>query len=149
MYATPGTHAYILPWGLLHDITDRGPLWDPALNLFSFTYNHTTDELRSSTRTPQAPTNWFYFHGHWGDKFYPLSDPRQYRFAGQYHYVNGPLGPRYKNLGRKKVCQGNGDCVIKEYLERSLRRVRRFPEGVGEGEEMDESELQKWGVVGE
>ncbi|KAK7618190.1 hypothetical protein IWX50DRAFT_702414 [Phyllosticta citricarpa] len=149
MYATPGTHAYILPWGLLHDITDRGPLWDPALNLFSFTYNYTTDELRSSTATPLAPTNWFYFHGHWGDKFYPLSDPRQYRFAGQYHYVNGPLGPRYKNLGRKKVCQGNGECVIKEYLDRGgLRHVRRF-QGVGEGEELDEAELDKWGVVGE
>ena len=31
MYATPGLHPYILPWGLLHDQTDRGPLWDPSL----------------------------------------------------------------------------------------------------------------------
>ncbi|KAL9112559.1 MAG: hypothetical protein Q9227_003130, partial [Pyrenula ochraceoflavens] len=102
MYATPGTHAYILPWGLLHDVTDRGPLWDPALNVHSYTYDYLEDDLRSSNRTPTAPTEWFYFNGHWGDKFYPLSDSRQYRFAGQYHYVNGPLGPRFKNLGRRK-----------------------------------------------
>ncbi|KAJ9623970.1 Vacuolar protein sorting-associated protein 62 [Taxawa tesnikishii (nom. ined.)] len=109
MYATPGLHPYVLPWGLLHDQTDRGPLWDPLLNAHSYTYNHTEGILRSSLLTPRAPTSWFYYRGHWGDKFYPLSDPRQYRFAGQYHYVSGPSGPRYKNLGRKDVCQGRGN----------------------------------------
>ncbi|KAF2102176.1 hypothetical protein NA57DRAFT_64752 [Rhizodiscina lignyota] len=116
MYATPGVHAYVLPFGLLHDITDRGPLWDPTLNLHAYTYDYRNDTLRTSTLTPKSPRGWFYFMGHWGDKFYPLSDSRQYRFAGQYHYVNGPLGPRFKNLGRRKVCQWNGECSIRGYI---------------------------------
>ena len=160
MYATPGTHAYILPWGLLHDETDRGPLWDPSLNFFSYTYelpkkpfddpdepsvisnniipsalpsdlahpaglgselqgNNTSKIkrpiLRASSLTPKAPLEWFLFAGHWGDKIYPLSDDRQYRFAGQYHYVTGPIGPWAKNLGRKTVCQGPGRCIIRHW----------------------------------
>ncbi|KAL8708390.1 MAG: hypothetical protein Q9220_006680, partial [cf. Caloplaca sp. 1 TL-2023] len=119
MYATPGLHPYVLPLGLLHDTTDRGPLWDPTLNALPYTYNHTTDVLLSGRRfsgegsAPKStgvgtglPTSWFYFNGHWGDRHYPLRDSRQYEFAGQYHYVNGPLGPRFKALGRRKMCQG-------------------------------------------
>ncbi|KAL1638994.1 Vacuolar protein sorting-associated protein 62 [Diplodia intermedia] len=143
MYATPGTHSYILPWGLLHDITDRGPLWDPALNVHSYTYDYQNDTLRSSTKTPHAPVEWFYFVGHWGDKFYPLSDPRQYRFAGQYHYVNGPYGPRFKNLGRKKVCQGNGDCIIKQFIGGT--RAKRWT-GAGEGEEISAEDIARLGL---
>ncbi|KAK1148311.1 Vacuolar protein sorting-associated protein 62 [Aspergillus melleus] len=126
MYATPGVHSYILPWGLLHDQTDRGPLWDPLLNSHAYTYDYDSDTLRASTTSPDAPTEWFYFNGHWGDKFYPLGDRRQYRFAGQYHYVNGPLGPRFKHLNRRKVCQGpDGDtCVIKNYIGETKRAKR-------------------------
>ena len=138
MYATPGTHTYVLPFGLLHDETDRGPLWDPVLNSHTYKYDYRSDVLRSSTTTPYAPTQWFYFAGHWGDKFYQLNDNRQYRFAGQYHYVNGPLGPRFKNLGRKKMCGGRDEdpCVIKNSLE-GTGRAKRW-QGVGEGEESRE-----------
>lgn len=141
MYPTPGTHAYILPWGLLHDETDRGPLWDPALNSHSYTYDYINDNLRPSNFTPNAPTEWFFFNGHWGDKFYPLSDSRQYRFAGQYHYVNGPLGPRFKNLGRRKVCGGSAKdpCNIRNWIDQP-RRLRRW-QGPGEGEEASEVDL--------
>lgn len=134
MYATPGAHPYVLPLGLLHDQTDRGPLWDPALNVLAYSYNHTSDVLLASNLTPDAPTEWFYFNGHWGDKFYPMDDDRQYEFAGQYHYVNGPLGPRFKHLGRRKVCQGRfkDPCVIHNWLPPELPRV--LP-GVGEGED--------------
>ena len=132
MYATSGTHAYILPLGLLHDETDRGPLWDPTLNSHSYTYNHVNHELRASTRNPASPTEWFFYNGHWGDKFYPLGDSRQYRFAGQYHYVNGPLGPRFKSLGRRKMCQGSDDdpCVIKDWIDDSKqpKRPKRWVE---------------------
>ncbi|TKA67792.1 hypothetical protein B0A49_08119 [Cryomyces minteri] len=147
MYAVPGSHPYVLPWGLLHDETDRGPLWDPLLNSHSYTYDHVNDTLRASNHTPLAPTNWFYFNGHWGDKSYPLSDSRQYRFAGQYHYVNGPLGPRFKNLGRKRVCQGNEQCVIKHWLG-GEGRTRRW-KGVGRGEEMTEEDRRRFVVVDE
>jgi hypothetical protein len=126
LYPTPGVHSYILPWGLLHDETDRGPLWDPLLNSHAYTYDYANDTLRASTSNPSSPTAWFYFNGHWGDKFYPLADGRQYRFAGQYHYVNGPLGPRFKHLNRRKVCQGPDDrpCVVKDWIVDSKRPKR-------------------------
>ena len=137
MYATAGAHPYILPLGILHDQTDRGPLWDPLLNLYTYTYNHLTDDLRAASHTPDAPTEWFYFAGHWGDKVYPLADSRQYQFAMQYHYVSGPLGPRFKNLGRRKVCQGydRDPCVIKNWL--APIEVARDWKGVGDGDEED------------
>lgn len=146
MYATAGVHPYVLPGGILHDVTDRGPLWDPVKNLYSFTYDYQTDRLLSSNLNPGMPVSWFYFAGHWGDKFYPLSDPRQYRFLGQYHYVNGPLGPRFKNLGRQEICQGNGECVLKRRIGDKSRRVKRWA-NVGEGEEMSEEDARRvWGA---
>ncbi|KAG5289379.1 vacuolar protein sorting protein 62 [Histoplasma ohiense] len=143
MYATPGTHAYILPWGLLHDRTDRGPLWDPARNYHGYTYDHNNDVLRASTANPQSPTAWFYFAGHWGDKFYPLGDRRQYRFVGQYHYVNGPYGPRFKELGRDKICGGatTDPCVIKNWIGGGVRSKRWVD--VGEGEELRDEDIEK------
>ncbi|KAF2115411.1 vacuolar sorting-associated protein-like protein [Lophiotrema nucula] len=145
MYATSGLHPYILPGGILHDETDRGPLWDPLLNVYSYTYNYHNDSLKASNLTPNAPLEWFYFNGHWGDKFYPLSDPRQYRFLGQYHYVNGPLGPRFKNLGRQQICQGNGDCLLKSWVgpKRWTSSVKRW-HGVGQGEEMSEEDVKRF-----
>ncbi|KAK3709670.1 Vacuolar protein sorting-associated protein 62 [Vermiconidia calcicola] len=125
MYATPGHHPYILPWDLLHDDTDRGPLWDPTLNLHSYSYDLQT--IRASTRNPSSPTGWFNFAGRWGDKYFKLSDPRQYRFAGQYHYMNGPYGPKAKFLDRKEPCQGPGikKCQIKEWV--GDERPKRLP----------------------
>ena len=136
MYATPGSHPYILPLGILHDETDRGPLWDPALNSHMYTYNHLNDVLHPSNITPSAPTEWFYFGGKWGDKFYPLDDDRQYGILGEYHYVSGPLGPRFKHLGRRKVCQGRytDPCVIKDRL--SANEIRVWP-GLGNGEDLE------------
>ncbi|KAF2640396.1 hypothetical protein P280DRAFT_401741 [Massarina eburnea CBS 473.64] len=146
MYATPGVHPYILPGGILHDVTDRGPLWDPTLNMHSYTYDYQRDMLRSSNLEPDAPTSWFYFWGHWGDKFYPLNDPRQYQFLGEYHYVNGPLGPRFKNLGRQEICQGGDTCVVKKWLGDNhlpRSRTKRYP-NVGQGEEMSAEDVQRF-----
>lgn len=147
MYATAGVHPYILPGGILHDMTDRGPLWDPTLNLYAYTYDYKRDDLKSSNLTPQAPIGWFYFQGHWGDKFYPLSDPRQYRFLGQYHYVNGPLGPRFKNLGRKEICQGNGHCILKKRIDekRSRPYVKKYPL-IGHGEEISNEDMRRFSI---
>ncbi|KAJ5142114.1 hypothetical protein N7526_003109 [Penicillium atrosanguineum] len=134
MYATAGVHEYVLPWGLLHDVTDKGPLWDPMLNSHAYTYDFHNDTLRASTHSPTSPTDWFYFRGHWGDKFYPLGDSRQWRFAGQYHFVNGPLGPKFKHLNRVKVCQGSdrSTCVIKDWIGEDVRSPRWDSVGVGE-----------------
>ena len=141
MYATPGGHPYILPWGILHDLTDRGPLWDPALNSHLYTYDVKNRTLRASNQTPNAPVGWFDFAGHWGDKFYPLGDKRQYRFAGQYHYVCGPFGPKFKNLGRKKICQGleGSPCVIKNWLGSGAKIGFTYPPKPEEKESDDDA----------
>lgn len=137
MYGTAGTHKYILPFGLLHDSTDQGPLWDPLLNVQMYTYDYLSDWLRPGNFTPEAPVEWFYYAGHWGDKRYPMTDPRQYEFAGQYHYVNGPRGPRFKNLGREEVCQGFGPCVVKDWMTAPRNRVVDMDELEGFGTESE------------
>ncbi|KAI9820426.1 MAG: Vacuolar protein sorting-associated protein 62 [Thelocarpon impressellum] len=126
MYATAGVHSYILPLGLLADTTDAGPLWDPAQNIHAYTYDTTSHTLLPSTLTPNSPTAWFHFNGHWGDNIYPASDPRQYEFVGNYHYVSGPLGPKFKDLARQNVCQGSGECEVRDHLD--VNTLRMWPE---------------------
>ncbi|KAF7543788.1 hypothetical protein G7Z17_g10462 [Cylindrodendrum hubeiense] len=128
MYAMPNTHSYILPFNLLKDETDKGPLWDPALNHYAYHYDYTkeygedTDELREpqslvpASSNPHAPTSWFHYRGRWGDEVYSLADPRQWRFFGQYHYVTGPDGPKFKTLDREKMCQTQ-KCKISYSLD--------------------------------
>lgn len=157
MYAFPGPHPYVLPFQMLKDDTDRGPLWDPSLNNYAYFYDYKdsppppeedqgspADEVtpeesspypfnttalaihanRSSnldkrgevgapvslipaSSNPDAPTSWFHFDGPWGDEIYSLGDERQWRLFGQYHYVTGPMGPKFKRLGRETVCQSD------------------------------------------
>lgn len=136
MYRTPGIHRYVLPFGLLQDITDRGVLWDPLHNMYAYTYDHKRDIIRASTVTPDAPEEWFYFRGAWGDKSYPMDDPRQYRFAGELHYVSGPTGPLFKNLGRKGPCQEGDehDCM----QEGDVNKMDAMPRI------LTEDELERW-----
>ncbi|KAK4151139.1 hypothetical protein C8A00DRAFT_45609 [Chaetomidium leptoderma] len=129
MYASPGMHPYVLPFKLLKDITDKGPLWDPSLNNYAYWYDYEVnrDEEGNSTvrektslvpaaSNPDLPTSWFHFEGPWGDDIYPLSDRRQWRLFGEYHYVAGPLGPKAKLLDRRKVCQTE-KCNIVDSIE--------------------------------
>lgn len=128
MYALPGTHPYILPFSILKDVTDKGPLWDPALNNYAYHYDYTKEygwgheslrepqSLVPAASNPQAPTSWFHFRGRWGDEVYSLADPRQWRFFGQYHYVTGPDGPKFKRLQRSKICQSKR-CRISYELD--------------------------------
>lgn len=134
MYGAPGLHPYILPFGILRDETDRGPIWDPRQNFQAYTYDAAADKLRASLLNPHSPTGWFHYAGHWGDKYLRLGDPRQYRFAGQYHYVNGPTGPKFKNLGRSRVCQNpKRPCNVKNVLTGQWR-PRPMPSDDDEGE---------------
>ncbi|KAJ9160598.1 Vacuolar protein sorting-associated protein [Coniochaeta hoffmannii] len=119
MYADAGKHPYVLPFGLLKDVTDKGPLWDPALNTYAYFYDYEadaagnrTDSLTPAASNPEAPTGWFHFAGPWGDELYPLADRRQWRLFGQYHYITGPLGPKFKKLDRRKVCQTERCSVV-------------------------------------
>ncbi|KAI1200828.1 vacuolar sorting-associated protein [Nemania serpens] len=120
MYAMPGKHPYVLPFEMLKDVTDRGPLWDPSKNFRSYWYDYSADEgegLEPTLENPSAPTGWFHFRGRWGDKMYGLDDKRQWRLFGQYHYVTGPQGPKFKNLGRRKVCQTSRCRIIHSIAE--------------------------------
>ncbi|KAI5815797.1 hypothetical protein BZA77DRAFT_338593 [Pyronema omphalodes] len=111
-YATPGTHYYAIPFHLLFDRTDKGYLWDPVKNNLLYHYDIKNDELTPDGKNPEAPVSWFHFEGKWGDMIYPLNDRRQYRVVGQYHYVNGPTGPKSKNLDRREICQNAGICTL-------------------------------------
>ncbi|ETS74562.1 hypothetical protein PFICI_13046 [Pestalotiopsis fici W106-1] len=125
MYAMPGDHPYVLPFKMLKDVTDRGPLWDPAQNFRGYWYDYTTtkdaDGLEPIKENPDAPTDWFHYEGPWGDTLYGLDDMRQWRLFGQYHYVTGPVGPKFKNLGREKVCQ-NWRCRILNSISEGKKR---------------------------
>lgn len=147
MYPLPGPHPYIIPFDLLRDITDKGPLWDPALNRYAYHYDYTREsfdrnpdttpevppedtllnqqtafphhESRSlvpAAENPSAPTSWFHFSGRWGDEVYSLADIRQWRLFGQYHYVTGPDGPKFKSLNRSTLCQAE-KCRIAYELD--------------------------------
>jgi hypothetical protein len=129
MYASPGMHPYVLPFKLLKDITDKGPLWDPALNNYAYWFDYEVDRdedknatvrertsLTPAASNPDLPTSWFHFEGFWGDDVYPLSDLRQWRLFGEYHYITGPLGPKAKWLNRRKVCQTE-KCTIVDSIE--------------------------------
>ncbi|KAG6041983.1 hypothetical protein E4U41_007502 [Claviceps citrina] len=123
MYATPGDHPYVLPFKMLKDVSDKGPLWDPALNNYAYHYDYKLERhtrmdeeavgaakkdppsLVPAATNPDAPTSWFHFDGYWGDRLYTLADMRQWRLFGQYHYVTGPSGPKFKQLSRSKMCQ--------------------------------------------
>lgn len=125
MYAMPGLQPYILPFKMLKDVTDRGPLWDPAKNSRMYFYEfdrpepensmNNPDCLTPAAQNPDAPVDWFFYTGAWGDRLYTLADKRQWRLFGQYHYVNGPTGPIWKNLNRERMCQTKR-CTIAHSL---------------------------------
>ncbi|KAI1826098.1 hypothetical protein F4861DRAFT_133986 [Xylaria intraflava] len=121
MYAMPGNHPYVLPFNILKDQTDHGPLWDPSMNYRSYWYSSSAagdvETLEPTRENPAAPTGWFHFKGRWGDKVYGLDDERQWRLFGQYHYVTGPQGPMFKNLGREKVCQTSRCRILHSIAE--------------------------------
>ncbi|KAM0453522.1 hypothetical protein ACHAPV_006308 [Trichoderma viride] len=136
MYALPGPHPYVLPFKMLKDVTDKGPLWDPALNNYAYFYDYTlenpedtiehedsigvkglthdTGSFTPAASNPDAPTTWLHYQGRWGDETYTLADPRQWRLFGQYHYVTGPSGPKFKNLERQTLCPARSCRLLYE-----------------------------------
>jgi hypothetical protein len=39
-------------------------------------------------------------------------------------YVNGPTGPKFKNLDRREICQNEGICVVQPSLTVRLEGVQ-------------------------
>jgi hypothetical protein len=149
LYPTAGNQPYVLPFGILKDKTDAGPLWDPLQNLYAYHWNtsladgsdrsirvwdpdssappvipllqrHSEDFDKNiftpASNTPSAPTSWFHFSGHWGDKVLRASDPRQYHFFSEKAHGSGPPGPKFKALGREHICFYLDGCVVKESI---------------------------------
>ncbi|KNC96105.1 uncharacterized protein SPPG_08494 [Spizellomyces punctatus DAOM BR117] len=108
-----GKHPYILPFGLLADITSDAKTafqWDPAR--FYRAYCMSDGHFTAVPGTTLPDTDWLAWPGTWGDQQYPRSDKRQYELFGQWHYVSGPSGPAFKNLGRTQICENESKCSV-------------------------------------
>ncbi|KAG7663669.1 VPS62 [[Candida] subhashii] len=111
-YPSVGQHPHDLPYGILSDFTDRGPLWNPSKNYLGYTFDGkriypTTKNANSKHSGRELEYgNWLSYSGHWGDMKLDDNDPRQsYSFIGGTKYIDGPLGPLMKNLMRLKPCE--------------------------------------------
>lgn len=111
-YVSVGTHPHDLPYQILCDFTDRGPLWNPTKNYLGYTYDGSSVYPAEKNSNPRHTGreldygNWLAFTGHWGDKQLNSSDPRQsHSLIGGYKYLDGPRGPLKKNLLRIIPCE--------------------------------------------
>ncbi|GEQ67080.1 hypothetical protein JCM33374_g743 [Metschnikowia sp. JCM 33374] len=111
-YVSVGTHPHDLPYQILCDFTDRGPLWNPTKNYLAYTYDGNFVYPAERNANPKHTGreldygNWLTFTGHWGDKQLESSDPRQtHSLIGGYKYIDGPRGPLKKNLLRIIPCE--------------------------------------------
>lgn len=123
-YAIPGTHDHTipglnLPVGPIEDHTDAGPVWDPTLAAYYYTYNTSTSKF-TAYNSSSTPVNWLYFTGNWGDEEYPQTSPRQHCIFGidaLCQWTGGPTGPLDKDLNRKNVCPSSVDvCIVLDVL---------------------------------
>lgn len=128
-YASSGQHSHDIPYSILSDFTDRGPLWDPTLNYLGYTWNGSSLDPALSKPNGDKETvreksygPWLLFFGRWGNKKLDPSDERQVWSPWEYKYIDGPTGPLTKNLERKTLCQEqvwwkfwNG-CPVRSYI---------------------------------
>ncbi|KAI5965907.1 VPS62 [Candida pseudojiufengensis] len=111
-YPSVGQHPHDLPYDILSDFTDRGPLWNPSKNYLGYTYDGKYVFPALNNSNPKyigrewSYDNWLNYKGHWGDKQLPNADKRQtYSFIGGYKYIDGPTGPLRKNVLRIVPCE--------------------------------------------
>ncbi|KAI9700973.1 MAG: hypothetical protein M1820_006618 [Bogoriella megaspora] len=113
-YPTPGTQSRTEVIEI-DDFTSAGPLWDPIASAYFYTFTPSnssidTNDSKNGTfaavdPTSDAPTDWLYYLGKWGDKQLPDSDGRQLDVAGlAFALVDGPTGPLDKDLNRSGTC---------------------------------------------
>lgn len=124
-YASVGQHPHDLPYSILLDFTDRGPLWDPAKNFLAYTSDGVRIHYANGTQPGREMEygNWLRFNGHWGDKKLDPSDRRQHWSPWEWRYIDGPTGPMTKNLVRISPCQRAkwwnfwGGCNVRRYIQ--------------------------------
>jgi hypothetical protein len=109
-YAVPGIHSREVAIILVNDTTSAGPLWDPTLSAYFYSYTPFSDENENGTFVGSegtTPVGWLNFEGRWGDEQYPDSDPRQVNYLNAstaWEWETGPTGPLDKDLNRTDVC---------------------------------------------
>jgi hypothetical protein len=107
-FAVAGLHSRNISVVTVNDYTSPGPLWDPTLSAYFYTF--TPSSSTNGTFIPSdtsTPTSWLFFEGRWGDEQYPDSDPVQVNFLNlniTWKYESGPTGPLDKGLNRTDVC---------------------------------------------
>ncbi|KAI0338000.1 hypothetical protein BDW22DRAFT_1363334 [Trametopsis cervina] len=127
-YIATGTHANYIKAGtiqhdapLLVDHTDAGHLWDVTKNFRGFTYDNSTGVFASAGGVSTGGSEqggegvgWLNFGGHWGDQEYTIiiKDGQYCVTPTECKFVDGPTGPKAKNLGRTAVCQKEADCTV-------------------------------------
>lgn len=111
-YVSVGTHPHDLPYEILCDFTDKGPLWNPSKNYLGYFYDGSyVLPIEKSANCEHSGReleygDWLTFAGHWGDRKLPNSDRRQkYSIIGGFKYIDGPRGPLAKNLLRTIPCE--------------------------------------------
>lgn len=106
-YASSGQHSHDVPFFFmpLSDFTDRGPMWDPAMNFYGYQYDGKEEIHPLGEREANIGTDWLFFEGRWGDKRLKWNDNRQKWCPVEWKYIDGPQGPLYKNLQRISLCQ--------------------------------------------
>ncbi|ANB12802.1 Vps62p [Sugiyamaella lignohabitans] len=106
-YATVGQHSHDIPYHMLSDFTDRGPLWDLSKNYLAYTYDGHEVRLANGSDPGREDEygDWLNYLGHWGDKKLAPEDPRQRYHPFEWLMIDGPLGPLAKNLLRRDPCQ--------------------------------------------
>lgn len=130
-YATPGDHNYEhIPFDILKDQTDKGPLWDVTKNYRGFWYDppngvvsHSPGAGIGGSVQLLEGSRWLNFSGFWGDKKWPTSRFGQYCVGTECLIGDGPTGPLFKNLGRTVPCQDERKCPVLT----SLKTVALYP----------------------
>jgi len=124
-YPTSGEQDYepYVPFGILHDSTDKGTYWDVTQNYRGYYYDVATQAFTSSGGAGQGATlqaaegtDWLKFLGKWGDAQLPTSADGQFCISTECFYSGGPTGPFDKNLGRTAVCENESDCTINDSI---------------------------------
>jgi hypothetical protein len=139
---TSGNHNYEhIPFDILKDQTDKGPLWDVTKNFRGFWYTPSSGALAlapgagigGALEISEGP-GWLNFGGYWGDKKWPVNKFGQFCVGSECHMEDGPLGkhasriennyrspvhfigPLFKNLGRTAPCQDETKCTVQTKL---------------------------------
>jgi len=97
---TPGDHNYQrIPFDLLKDQTDKGPLWDVTKNYRGFWYDppngvvsHSPGAGIGGSVQLLEGSRWLNFSGFWGDKKWPTSRFGQYCVGNECLIGDGPTG---------------------------------------------------------